>query len=207
MWSLLSHRNQVSILVGSGIVVAWALNGGYALVTGHSPGVLHWISLAAIVVAVPLAFVADKLWRPIWERFPFLQRLTFPDLNGKWTGTLISTWVDPATGQPKPPISVTITIRQTLLYTTVLLSTAESTSHSTRAVLESHRDIGLVKIWYSYNNDPKAQNQHRSSPHEGVAFLELNIDADPNRLTGRYYTARKTAGDIDVRKEQDSNVR
>jgi hypothetical protein len=201
MWSLIGHRTQVAILVGAGIIIAWILDGAYAFAVGHKAGVLHWISFATFLVGVVLAFIADKFWRTLWRRFPFLARMTFPDLNGKWIGELISTWVDPATGQPKPTIPTTIIIRQSLWKTTVSLSTAESTSHSTRAILEPHYDAAHFKVWYSYNNDPKAQHQHRSSPHEGVAFLELDLDADQHRLTGSYYTARKTTGDIDVRRE------
>jgi hypothetical protein len=33
-----------------------------------------------------------------------------------------------------------------------------------------------------------------------VAWLELDIDNDPERLVGCYYTDRKTSGDIDVRR-------
>ncbi|MBN9374588.1 MAG: hypothetical protein J0I40_04180, partial [Cellulomonas sp.] len=125
-------------------------------------------------------------WREVWRRFPALQRRAFPDLNGTWEGTLVSTWVDPETGQTKPPIPTTITIRQGLLSMAVSLKTGESTSHSTRALLEKFSETSRFRIWYSYNNDPQAQYQHRSSPHEGVAFLELDADSDMNRLTGRY---------------------
>jgi hypothetical protein len=33
-----------------------------------------------------------------------------------------------------------------------------------------------------------------------VAWLELDIDTDPERLVGYYYTDRRTSGDIDVRR-------
>jgi hypothetical protein len=33
-----------------------------------------------------------------------------------------------------------------------------------------------------------------------VAWLELDIDTDPERLVGDYYTDRRTSGDIDVRR-------
>jgi SMODS-associating 2TM, beta-strand rich effector domain len=200
MWSLVGHKTQVLILVATGIVIAWALDAAYTIINGHSAGVLHWISFASFIVGVIFFLIAEKSWRWIWRKCHLLNRLIFPDLNGTWTGTLVSTWIDPTTGQPKPAIPTTIIIRQTLLKTTVSLSTTESTSHSTRAFLEPHRDIAHFKIWYSYNNDPMAQHRHRSSPHEGVAFLALDLDSDPTRLTGRYYTARKTTGDIDVRK-------
>ncbi|MGX9105215.1 Cap15 family cyclic dinucleotide receptor domain-containing protein, partial [Escherichia coli] len=93
-----------------------------------------------------------------------------------------------------PPIPTEVTIRQRLFATSVSLKTGESESHSTRCLLERLTDIGRFRVWYSYNNDPVAQVRHRSSPHEGVAFLEFDPDAGPDRLTGRYYTARKTTG-------------
>jgi hypothetical protein len=33
---------------------------------------------------------------------------------------------------------------------------------------------------------------------KGVAFLDLDFDEDQNRMTGRYYTDRKTTGDMVV---------
>ena len=100
--------------------------------------------------------------------------------------------------QALPPISAEITIRQRLFASSVSLKTGESESHSTRCVLERLPEIGRFRIWYSYNNDPLAQVRHRSSPHEGVAFLEYDPDAETKKLVGRYYTARKTTGDIEV---------
>lgn len=146
MWSLLGNKTQVLILVGMGIVVAWALDAGYAFLVGHNTSPLHWISFATFIVGVVFAFIAENSWRWFWRKLPFLTRTVFPDLNGKWAGSLSSTWIDPTTGQPKPPIPTTITIRQTLLKTTVSLSTSESTSHSTRALLEPHYDIAHFRI-------------------------------------------------------------
>lgn len=132
---------------------------------------------------------------------PFLQKQVFPDLNGIWKGTLVSTWIDPGTGQPKPPIPTEITIRQKLFgTTTVTLKTGESRSYSTRAFFEAFRETRRYRIWYSYNNEPLAHVRDRSAQHDGVAYLELHYDEDKNRLVGTYYTARKTTGDIDVRR-------
>jgi hypothetical protein len=57
-----------------------------------------------------------------------------------------------------------------------------------RCFLERFPETAQFRIWYSYNNDPKALVRHRSSPHEGVAYLELDGNAGPSHLTGRYYT-------------------
>jgi hypothetical protein len=205
MWSLLGRRTRLTIIVVVVFCLAWACDAAYQLLTEQVPNNIKFTSLFVFIIGGVFAGIAEIAWRPLWRRFPLLQRRTFPDLSGNWSGTLVSTWVDPATGSPKPPIPTKIVIRQGLFSTSVSLSTGESTSHSTRSFLEPFRDTGRFRIWYSYNNDPQAQFQHRSSPHEGVAFLECDFSADPNRLTGRYYTARRTTGDIDVRRHGDGN--
>jgi hypothetical protein len=202
MWSLLGRSTQVTIIVGAGLCLAWAYDAVYGFWTGQVPNNIKLISLIVFIIGVVFAGVAEIAWRPLWRRFPLLQRKMFPDLNGSWKGTLTSTWVDPTTGSSKPPIPTDIIIRQGLFTTSVSLRTQESASHSTRSFLEPFRDTGRFRIWYSYNNDPQAQFLHRSSPHEGVAFLECEFDANPDRLTGRYYTARRTTGDIDVRRKK-----
>jgi hypothetical protein len=203
MWSLLDRRAQLTIVIGAGVCIAWALDAAYGFLSGHSAGIIKWISLAVLLVSVVLVGIAEAAWKPLWRRFPILQRKTFPDFTGTWKGTLTSTWIDPATGAPKEPIPTEITIRQGLFATTsVSLKTGESSSHSTRSLLEPFREERRFRIWYSYNNDPQAQFQHRSSPHEGVAFLDCEFDSDPDRLAGRYYTARRTTGDIEVRRQR-----
>ncbi|MBN8750333.1 MAG: hypothetical protein J0I65_22885 [Variovorax sp.] len=205
MWSLLPRQRQLSIIVIATLLMAWAIDAVYTLLDGHTPGVGKVASLVVTLLGSILVAIFNATWREVWRRFPALQRRAFPDLNGTWEGTLVSTWVDPETGQTKPPIPTTITIRQGLLSMAVSLKTGESTSHSTRALLEKFSETSRFRIWYSYNNDPQAQYQHRSSPHEGVAFLELDADSDMNRLTGRYYTARRTTGDIDVVRINESS--
>jgi hypothetical protein len=65
-------------------------------------------------------------------------------------------------------------------------------------LLEAEKDAGRYRFWYSYDNRPKAEFTYRSAKHEGVAWLELDIDTDRERLVGNYFTERKTTGDIDV---------
>lgn len=200
MWSLLSRRWQLMIVLGTGGLLAWSLSAAWGLLTGAEPSAIQRVSLVATIIGAGLATLAELVWKWLWRRFPAIEPKTFPDLTGVWEGTLVSTWIDPATGQPKPPIPTTITIRQGLFSTHVSLRTGESTSYSTRSFLEPFYDTRRYRVWYSYNNDPHAQFQNRSSPHEGVAFLEVDYDLDPERLIGRYYTARKTTGDLDVRR-------
>jgi hypothetical protein len=50
---------------------------------------------------------------------------------------------------------------------------------------------------------PLAQFRYRSATHEGVAWLEVDLDADPESMVGCYYTDRKTTGDIVVKRTRD----
>lgn len=200
MWSLLPRHWQLVIILAAGAACAWAYDAVMAYLYGEHVSSWKLISFSATLVGVVLVGLANQSWRWLWRTVPWLQSHVFPDVNGEWKGKLISTWKDPKTGEPVPPIDTTITIRQTLFSTTVSLQTGESESHSTRSFLERFPNTNRFKVWYSYNNEPRAQFDHRSTQHEGVAFLEGTVrnGGGPQKLTGRYYTSRKTSGDIDV---------
>ncbi len=200
MWSLLSRKWQVTLIVAAGVILAWSVDAIWSIAFKESAGLVKVVSLAVAGITTVGAFALERSWRRVWERFPWLGQRTFPDLNGVWKGTLISTWTDPESEMAPDPISVEITIRQGLFSTHVSLATNESKSHSTRCILEPVYDTRRYRIWYSYSNEPRAQMRHRSAPHEGVAYLELDVGEHPTRLTGRYYTARKTTGDISVKR-------
>jgi|SRR5215472_15730217 len=200
MWGLLSRKTQLLIVGGLAIGLAWAVEGAATLVTGNTPSELKLISLVVTIISTGIVAIAGAIWRRVWERFPIIGRKLFPDLTGTWTGELVSTWKNPATGPGVAPIRLTIWIRQGLFSTSIKLRTGESTSYSTRCLLEADHEAGRFRFWYSYDNNPRAQYRHRSARHEGVAWLEVDIDTDPERLVGYYYTDRKTSGDIDVRR-------
>ena len=200
MWSLLSKKVQLTLILGAGFASAWAVEALYSFVNSKPPGPLQIVSLAVTIVGGLLVVVADRCWRWVWRRVPVLGTWGFPDLNGTWKGALISTWVNPETGKTPPPIETTITIRQRLFSTHVSQKTGESDSHSTLCFLERFPETRRFRLWYRYDNVPKARVQHRSNPHEGVAYLEFDADKSGSRLAGRYYTARKTSGDIDIRR-------
>jgi hypothetical protein len=195
MWSLLSRASRLTLTLWTGFAIAWSADAAWALTTGTHPGMIKFISLAITGVGTILTGLASIFWRPVWKLIPVLGRSLFPDLNGTWTGSLSSTWINPETAKGIAPICATLTVRQGLFYTHVAMRTGESTSRSTRVILERLSD-GLFRVWYSYNNDPQAQVRHRSSPHEGFAFLELDVTVSSDQMTGRYYTERRTTGDM-----------
>jgi len=200
MWQLLTWQKQALVATALAIALAWAVDVVFYWLYGERAPMLHFVSLFATIITVGVAGVTSLTWRYVWQKLPAIARKTFPDLNGTWEGTLISTWIDPATNKSPPPTPVTIWIRQTLFSVSIKLRTGESSSHSTRCLLEAEHEAGRFRVWYSYDNKPKAEVAHRSARHEGVAWLGMDIDTDPTRLAGQYYTSRRTTGDIDVRR-------
>jgi hypothetical protein len=113
-------------------------------------------SLLVTIIITVGGTLLNFVWPVLWRWMPFMNKLVFPDLNGVWKGKLASTWEDPATGVNSSPIKADIAIVQGLFETTVLLSTAESESSSTRCLLEYDRRAGIARLWYAYGNKARA---------------------------------------------------
>ena len=200
MWSLLPRRLQLLSIVIPTIVIVLATEAAIEIAGGEKTNPLKHASLVVFVIGAMLAPLANSLWRHIWRWIPAIESAIFPDLNGTWEGSILTTWTDPKTGKSTSPIPATVWIKQSLFSTKLRLRTGESHSHSTRCHLEADRNAGVYRFWYSYDNRPKAEFSHRSARHEGIAWLELNIDEDRDRLVGQYFTDRRTTGDVNLRR-------
>lgn len=196
MWSLLPAKIQLTVIFILGLLTVKVWDAAAALAGGENLTLLTGASLAATVVGTVFVILFNLTWRWLWRKLPILSRVLAPDLTGEWRGTLTSTWINPDTNQSPAPIDSVFTIEQTLLKVCVTMRTGESSSESGRAYLEKAGRSGCYRLWYDYRNTPKAQVEHRSASHDGVAYLDTDVGADRDRLEGRYYTARKTTGDI-----------
>src|SRR5712692_4649280 len=123
MWALVPRKTQVLVVVGLSIVLAWGMEALLKIIQGTTPSPLKSISLVAMIISTVFAGIVSATWRYMWARFPWIGRKTFPDLTGTWEGHLVSTWVNPETGQGLPPIPTTIWIRQGLFTTSIKLRT------------------------------------------------------------------------------------
>jgi len=194
MWSLLPRRTQVVVVAVASVVMVWALDAAWGWWTGEGAGLLRWVSLAATVILALASGLASLVWRPVWRKFPVLERWIFPDLSGTWTGEIRSNW------KGGTPVSATFWIRQGLFTTSIKMRSGESLSRSTHVVFELDRAAGRVRVWYLYDNAPDAAVRKRSARHDGTAWVEMDYDRDLNALEGQYFTARGTTGDMTLRR-------
>lgn len=169
MWSLLTRRSQVLILVTITTVCLVGIQAASELWAGVTLSLFKSISIVATAIGSVFVLIANSVWRWIWKKFPILNSTVFPDLNGQWEGSFQSTWLNPVSGHPLGPISSKVTIRQNILSISVKQRTAESTSWSTQLIASANAEADIYRIWYSYSNKVAAAISHRSCDHDGVA--------------------------------------
>lgn len=108
-----------------------------------------------------------------------------PALKKSYTGILKSSY----DGKER---EASLEIKQTLLSVRVTLTSGESKSNSLSASIDEIH--GEKQLTYCYLNTPKSEFRYRSEVHYGTAMLCVD---NPNKLTGQYYTDRKTIGDME----------
>lgn len=142
-----------------------------------------------------LVLVFDK-WA--W-RWPGIHRITgHPRLDGTWRTTLRpSPESHIPTGGNRGPIRAYLTIEQSYWTLHSTLRTAESSSRSSNATIEKRDGSGVTELRFLYENIPQVAHQHRSPVHTGACRISL-AGRTPRSISGRYYTDRFTAGDMDL---------
>jgi hypothetical protein len=139
-----------------------------------------WIETPSVVGVLVFLYVMfdSYLWH--WPLFRWLGIVDFPDLRGRWSGTITSSF---QTGQ-RPAV---LEIVQTASALGLALYSMDSHSESRTADFELRRD-GRPVLHYIYENIPKSTAAGSMERHEGTAAL--TYFGDKRLLEGGYYTGR-----------------
>jgi len=119
----------------------------------------------------------------------------FPNLNGTWVGKIHSDWVNPETGKSVLPIPVMLTVNQTFTHISCVMHTGEMKSFSVSEGFNIDKDRQIKQVSYIYTSKPRIRLNQRSLPHDGAIVFDI-IEAPNKKLIGRYWTERKTIGEI-----------
>jgi hypothetical protein len=197
VWGLLPRSTQTSIVVVLVVCTGWLLSATSTALLGTPISPLKSTSLVGTLISVVVFGGFGVCWRWVWRRVPVLSRW-FPDLTGRWEGTYLSSYRHENGQHATGPF--TAIIRLGLFTSSVTAWTGEMRSHSTRSWLEADRDAKRFAVGYTYRSIPNAAVRERSAPHDGVCFLTMIPDNEPECLRGIYYTERRTIGDITLRR-------
>lgn len=185
-------KSTIYLLIGVSALIwfglAWASDLNLSLAK-------DFFSLVPKVVSADLLLIAIFVkWG--WKFKIFRGWLVpFPDLNGTWVGYIYSNWVDDATGNKIAPIPAMLTVKQTFFTTSYVVRTSEmqSDSYVEGFLIDEQRQ--QKELTYSYTSKPRVSLAHRSNPHDGACVLSI-IENPKRKLKGRYWTERKTTGEM-----------
>ena len=127
----------------------------------------------------------------------------FPNLRGSWAGEIYSDWINPETGEKVPPIPVMLTINQSFFHISCKMMTGEMDSFSTAEGFNIEADRQIKQLAYIYTSKPRISLNERSLPHDGSIVFDI-IENPEEKLKGRYWTERKTTGEIILKKHSSS---
>lgn len=133
-------------------------------------------------------------WKWLWEKFPSLNRIMFPDLNGKWDMTVHWTW-----GEKEGVAQATAYIKQDFLKMSIEVYSEDSDSNTLLVKPKKDPESGRAILYYMYSSTPKLKNGNSSSPYAGTAILKLD-HASLGILEGNYYTDRSTTGHYELKR-------
>jgi hypothetical protein len=149
---------------------------------------------AVVVYSAAHLYFTTRAWR--WKAFRGWL-VPFPDLEGTWAGTIQSTWRDASKKSAPPPIPVLLVIRQTFSSISCVMYSNESTSSGCAAQMTGEASSEQPRLSFIYSNQPRPTVRDRSEIHDGAAILRVAMR--PKRiLEGKYWTDRKTTGEIHV---------
>jgi hypothetical protein len=146
-------------------------NFGFPVTFGVLFGALFW-------------FFDNWCWRFRAGPISMADLLGIPDLNGTWLAQGVSSYPDPQTGQPTR-FEMTVIIKQTFSRIDVHTETAQSTSRSTMAAVETQRAVATFR--YAFENQPKNMADAELQRHPGLIELRVNKDGT---LTGDYFSGK-----------------
>ena len=115
------------------------------------------------------------------------------DIGGTWHGRLESSWIDPATGNPRKPKTVFLAVRQTSREIQVTLLTEKQVSSTIVAGLS--RSTGSAHLSYIYSTEPTGFAELENSPHHGAGLLHIS-GRPVEMMSGKYWTSRESRGEL-----------
>jgi hypothetical protein len=120
-----------------------------------------------------------KLWK--WNVFKRIGAVKTPNLNGNWSGHLISSY------NKQTSYEANIRIIQNWTKISIVLTTKTSSSHSLVAgIVTENPEQNILN--YQYINDPRPLSEPTMHIHIGTSILY--IPSNCKNFTGEYYTGR-----------------
>lgn len=128
-------------------------------------------------------------WKKLWEKFPVLNDVLFPNLNGTWEMVVYWEWEDKRGTSRAKAI-----IKQDFLKIGMDVEAEDSDSQTLLAKPKKDSLTGRAELYYVFLTTPKQKaGAETQGPYMGAAILKLGLEGG-GQLRGNYFTSRKTVG-------------
>lgn len=180
------------------IAVAYAVVSCLILwaVSDANTSFLKAISIAtggATLLNIMLLVIFHLGWKRLWKRFPVLNELLFPNLNGTWEMVIHWEWED-----MKGTSHAKATIKQDFLKIGMDVEAENSDSQTLLAKPKKDSETGRAELYYVFLTTPKHKvGTDAQAPYRGAAVLKLSRES-AGLLQGNYFTSRKTVGHYEL---------
>lgn len=171
-----TERRIVPLFIAvAAILAAWGLSAALQTLQVSVP---WWFDAPSVMgfYALFYSLFDSYLWR--WNFLRSIRLVKTPILAGEWQGPCMSSFNNNAD-------QVTLAIKQTWTAIQIVLTAAESQSHSLAAAI-SVESPGGPMLTYQYQSDPKAGSNDGMHIHYGTTRLAIKEDL----LEGEYYSGR-----------------
>lgn len=176
---------------------------------------LAWVSkldmsvVSSFISLIPKVVTIDLILILIFTKWGWKLKIfrgwlvPFPNLHGAWSGSIHSDWVNPETKEKVPPIPVLLSINQSFFHINCKMMTGEMDSFSTAEGFNIEADRQIKQLAYIYTSKPRISLNERSLPHDGSIVFDI-VENPEEKLKGRYWTERKTTGEIILKRYSSS---
>jgi hypothetical protein len=172
------------LLVGISSLTAYLLLDYFGDAFNKLPKILQIIiSIPTVPGIYALLFVLFDKWLWKWKIFKWIGIVTADDLNGKWVGTLKSSWDNFQSDIPSE-----LLIKQTGTSIKVCGKFNQSRSVSLHEYFGKNEMYDQTALYYFYKNDPNYDAPQTMAMHEGSTILVYN--REDGTLSGYYYSGR-----------------
>lgn len=179
----------LSVILSWGFISFWEFIHSFGLLGQLFFVINPYIDFSVVLIFEILYICFDK-W--FWK-IPFMPFVEVPNLNGKWEGTLISSYKGRTIVKPE------MTINQTWQNIEIRLKTDKSTSKTISAsfITKNHKSIELI---YHYESEPYPVGIDTMHKFDGTG--KVTFSEDIKSFSGTYYTGRDSMnyGSIEFRK-------
>lgn len=193
-------------------------------VTGILKAASQSASWSALLI---IAIGQSPVFKWIWQ-CKLIQKLFFPYIHGKWSGTISSNWGvlaalrDAATDKGRAlninelnyknvggfVKEVDVEIEATLLHISMKLIPRDVYSDSFTVLLKpvKNGENGYPRLYYMYKSVVRVPHSTDTSTHFGAAWMDVIDDGHELTIRGVYWTDREwtkginTAGELNIKK-------